>query len=155
MTICGICLLKINATTFNLECGHKFHMKCLLYWRKECTKNNQIFICPYCRKRISQVRTKNSSCIIKIKDFYDVLGNKLSKNNKLVCMTVLFQIFLDYYPILHRNTFFLNSLKERLPTLKEEVIVISNNIKPEIKPELKNNFLEKLELCYSKYFLEN
>ena len=153
MAICGICLLNIYSPTFNLECNHKFHIKCLNEWRKAACIHNpyyQQFSCPYCRERIAWVRTRRSSCIIKIKDFFEVLSNKLSKNNKLVCMTILFQILLDSYPIFHGNPKFLNSLKERIPTLKEEVIINNGNIKPEIK----DNFLEMLELCYSKYLLE-
>ena len=53
---CPICYKKINKSTFNLECNHKFHIKCLLEWKYICQKNYTKFNCPMCRKKWNNIR---------------------------------------------------------------------------------------------------
>jgi hypothetical protein len=47
---CPICLNKLE-TSISLKCGHKYHRKCLLEWKKRAST------CPKCRKQIVIVKT--------------------------------------------------------------------------------------------------
>ena len=46
---CSICIEKVN-NGFSLECGHRFHNKCITHW----LLNNKT--CPVCRKEIIKVK---------------------------------------------------------------------------------------------------
>jgi len=45
---CPICYEKMNHNnSYETQCGHRFHMNCLIKWRDECQTT-----CPMCRHRI-------------------------------------------------------------------------------------------------------
>ena len=47
---CCICLLPIINDKALLKCNHLFHNKCINEWK---IKNENIFNCPICRKKIN------------------------------------------------------------------------------------------------------
>ena len=44
---CSICLQKYDNNKLELECGHYFHIKCIIDWNKRSDT------CPICRKKIT------------------------------------------------------------------------------------------------------
>ena len=53
---CAICMenIKKNALIWNLNCGHKFHSKCIRNSAKKCSKK-----CPICRTCMVPSKSKN------------------------------------------------------------------------------------------------
>lgn len=49
---CSICMEDCKGKTCTLECGHKFHTKCIFTWFK---KNNN---CPLCRAVVPELKKK-------------------------------------------------------------------------------------------------
>lgn len=49
---CTICLDPIGKNKCRLDCGHEFHVKCILQWVG--TSNNT---CPICRQKIQDQKT--------------------------------------------------------------------------------------------------
>ena len=49
---CSICMDDCKGKTCTLECGHKFHTKCIFTWFK---KNNN---CPLCRAEVPELKKK-------------------------------------------------------------------------------------------------
>lgn len=49
---CSICLEDNNNSSIVLECGHKFHKKCINNWIKECRHSGRHSSCPLCKNII-------------------------------------------------------------------------------------------------------
>ena len=149
MATCSICLSKVTSRTFNLECGHKFHIKCLNLWRKSFIKDNKYYrvSCPYCRLDISFIRTRSNSCICKIGDLCKILENVKCKNEKLTCLTILFREAYDNYSFLSRFPRFVNVITEKILEFKKYV----ESNKCCVKSNIRDEFIESLEQCYSRY----
>lgn len=50
---CPVCCEVIdNANRHILHCTHEFHISCLLKWREQCNKTDQMFTCPVCRESL-------------------------------------------------------------------------------------------------------
>jgi hypothetical protein len=45
-TKCAVCLDELKSMKRTMKCGHKFHIKCILPWKKSNTT------CPLCREQI-------------------------------------------------------------------------------------------------------
>lgn len=52
---CSICMDGCKGKTCSLECGHKFHTKCIFTWFK---KNNN---CPLCRAEVPELKKEADS----------------------------------------------------------------------------------------------
>jgi len=62
--LCAICLLKLNTNNNTyLECGHKYHHKCIKEW---CKVNST---CPICRQNMNVKCTYNNTTFLVPLDF--------------------------------------------------------------------------------------
>ena len=67
MSTCSICLNRVTQS-FTLECGHKFHIKCLNFWRQHDESYNGVFKfnCACCRQPIDWSRpSRNDGILVK------------------------------------------------------------------------------------------
>jgi hypothetical protein len=51
---CSICIEKVKCSEYvrGLQCGHKYHKKCIDKWFRVSINVNEEIQCPLCRKRI-------------------------------------------------------------------------------------------------------
>jgi len=54
--MCGVCLGELRGSGIKTSCGHRFHKKCLLKWKKTGKTT-----CPFCRTPNSFFGTKKRS----------------------------------------------------------------------------------------------
>ena len=54
---CLICFENIKKNYVVLQCGHRFHQKCIQQWEYHLISRNQVLTCPCCRKEQSHARS--------------------------------------------------------------------------------------------------
>ena len=103
---CPICYEKIGKIYKELECGHRYHFRCITLYEK--LKDNNDLNCPYCRKEYSvmklRVRIPNltpkelkrkSEFSNNIKSLLNKIEFEFEKSQKIIVINTLFSYIIS------------------------------------------------------------
>jgi hypothetical protein len=112
---CPICYEKLGKLYRELECGHRYHLKCIAFYEK--LKNQKDLNCPYCRKSYSNMKLRErtykltSEEEIKKSEFVSsliYLMNEIegkSKNKKIIIINNIYNNILSNAEMLKDRKF--------------------------------------------------
>ena len=142
---CPICFEKIGKIYKELECGHRFHFRCITIYEK--LKEQENLNCPYCRNEYSVMKLRDR--IPKLtpeeqkrrKKFSNIIKSKLNdvalesdKSKKVIVVNSIFSIIISNVDMIKDIKFglkpkFLNVVLFKLSELSLDVNNQYNNNK--------------------------
>lgn len=143
---CPICYENLGKIYRTIQCGHKFHHKCL----KTCElKEKNKHSCPYCRQEYENILLRNTTkdptekelkqrdkFILDIKKLLDECEAETEKKNKIFKIIKIYKTFTQNISILNNPKFQFNKFKV---VIKSKTIGITEQI---------NNVIEELGMNY-------
>jgi len=153
MENCSICLYKNGKIYRELECGHRFHHKCLSLW---LTKE-----CPLCRRPYENIITResilSSSDKLLLKKFISemipiinelniIKYNKAPQyiNKRLIIINNVLKKIIEYKYIFHKKF----ELDNFITIVKERIMYINNDI---LSEDTKCKLSQQNIINYNKY----
>lgn len=133
MLECPICYEKLGRIYRTINCGHKFHHKCLIASEK---KDENIHNCPYCRCEYQNMILRERKLTPKEKEIKEIFGKDVQKYIKEVQQTVGTQektlLILKLYEYLIKNVSIINNKKYKLKPLKNVIITKTEDLAEQI-----------------------
>ena len=149
---CPICYEKLGKNYKELECGHRYHFKCITTYEKiKASKNECDLSCPYCRKKYSNMKLRSeldfkltieeeinkSKFVSTIFDLLNQIEGK-DKNKKLIIINKIFSTIIDNVKILKDKKF---GFEKFVPVIINKV----NELSLEISDIYKDNIVSKTQ----------
>jgi hypothetical protein len=129
-TTCSICLDEMNdSNSSTTQCGHSFHVKCLLKWKNGDQDNWHT--CPYCREELNKKRAELEIDNLVI-SFLDVL---IRQPNKKLC-----EYFEDCF-----ITSFMNAFNDLTPEKLYRLVDSFEHYQSIMFPTTENRLVIQLE----------
>ena len=140
---CAICYENLGKIHRVLQCGHKFHHKCI----KACENTNTtIHQCPYCRQDYENICLRNRNILNKeekkkktefvsyIKKYLKDCETTSGKREKFLICNIIFKRISEEINILSKSKFgfsimFINVVKNKLIELDPEINELKTNNK--------------------------
>ena len=157
---CSICYENLGKIYRVLQCGHKFHHKCI----KACENmNTTIHQCPYCRQDYENIclrdrlneeeRKRKLEFVSYIKKYLKDCENTSGKKNKFLICKIIFKRISEEIDMLSKSKF--GFTKRFINVVKNKLIELDTNIN-ELRKNNKISLLEHNEyLNYRKNILKN
>jgi hypothetical protein len=159
---CPICFEKIGKIYKELECGHRYHFKCITLYEK--FKNNENLNCSYCRNPYSIMKLRDrkkkltpeekikkdsfvshiSNLILEVK-----IINNYNKNKKVILINKIFKCLIYEIDMLNDDRFdfkkkFIPTMISKLHFLKAEVDIYGPSNEKKISKKQYNLFNDNM-----------
>ena len=111
---CLICLNKVHKNYNMLQCGHRFHSKCIQQWEHMLIYQGKPITCPYCRNKYdniaynirNNIRFRNNKLITELHErIYDITFMPIFINDKLDYTPKINKI-IELFEMINRNSIF-------------------------------------------------